>query len=357
MTEEPGRPLRIVQVGMGFWGRDWARRVLPEVPEVELVGCVDSDPAALALLREQFRISPQRCFTSIVQALDATEPDAVLVTTDLAGHAPVTRVALEAGLPVLCEKPFTETLECAQELVDLAGAKGVILMVSQNYRFFPAVRTAARLVQEGALGELYEVSIDFRRNDSAPPNPPRRHHTDAQPLLVDMSIHHFDLLRLVLAGEPMEVLCEASNPPWSGYHGPPVAVSSILFDGGVAVSYRGSWISAGPDTAWAGEWRMEFERGQLFWTSRGEDNVLLDRVFMRSRRGRPTTVSLPAMAHIDRAGALAEFADAVRTNREPETSARDNLGTIALMTAAVESTERREWVRVPRTRASWRSDR
>ncbi len=351
MTAETERPLRIVQVGMGFWGRDWARLVVPEVPEVELVGCVDTDPAALVLLQKQVSISPQECFSSLDEALDRARPDAVLVTTTLPGHAPITRAALEAGLPVLCEKPFTDTLECGQELVDLAAAKGVTLMVSQNYRFFPAVRTVARLVQERALGELYEVSIDFRRNDPVPPNQGRRHHSDAQPLLVDMSIHHFDLLRLILAREPQTVSCETSNPAWSGFQGPPVAVSSILFEGGVVVSYRGSWISAGPDTAWAGEWRMEFERGQLFWTSRGEDNVLLDRVVMRSRRGRRTTLPLPAMTHIDRAGTLAEFADALRANREPETSGRDNLGTIALMTAAVEAAERSEWVRVPRTHA------
>jgi predicted dehydrogenase len=351
MTKENERPLRIVQVGMGFWGRDWARLVVPKVPNVELVGCVDSDPAALALLRQQSQISADKCFSSLDQALDATGPDAVLVTTTLDGHAPITQAALEAGLPVLCEKPFTDTLECAQELVDLAAANGVMLMVSQNYRFFPAVRTAARIVQEGWLGEPYEVSVDFRRNDPVPPNPPRRHHTDAHPLLVDMSIHHFDLLRLILAREPLMISCEASNPPWSGFQGPPVAVSSMLFEGGVVVGYRGSWISAGPDTAWAGEWRMEFERGQLFWTSRGEDNVLLDRVVMRSRRGKRSIVPLPAMAHIDRAGTLAEFAGALRANREPETSGRDNLGTIGLMTAAVESAGRREWVRVPRLRA------
>src|SRR3982074_1314658 len=100
MTAETGRPLRIVQVGMGFWGRDWACLVVPEVPGVELVGCVDSDPEALALLQEQGPISPQKCFTSLDQALAATAPDAVLVTTTLAAHAPITRAALEAGLPV-----------------------------------------------------------------------------------------------------------------------------------------------------------------------------------------------------------------------------------------------------------------
>src|SRR4029077_20416643 len=115
------RPLRILQVGMGLWGRDWARYVVPEVPGVELVACVDTDPGALALLQEHVPISPSRCFRSLDQAIDASHADDALATTTLAGHAPVTRAALQAGLPVLCEKPFTDTLEVAQELVELAA--------------------------------------------------------------------------------------------------------------------------------------------------------------------------------------------------------------------------------------------
>ncbi|TMG00818.1 MAG: hypothetical protein E6I06_16325 [Chloroflexi bacterium] len=66
----------------------------------------------------------------------------------------------------------------------------------------------------------------------------------------------------------------------------------------------------------------------------------------RPRRGRARGITLSTMPHIDRAGSLAEFAASLRANREPETSGRDNLGTIALMTAAVESAARREWVQV-----------
>lgn len=349
MKGQTKKRLRIVQVGMGFWGRDWAQMVVPQVKEVELVGYVDSDARALALLRKQMLISPRLCFSSLDAAVEATAPDAVLVTTSLPGHAPVAKSALEAGLHVLVEKPFTDTIESARELVDLAAARQLTLMVSQNYRFFPAVRTAARLVREASLGQLYEISIDFRRNDAAPPFTPSRHHTDdPQPLLVDMSIHHFDLLRLILAREPASITCHALNPAWSGFIGPPTAIASVLFEGGASVSYRGSWISSAPETAWAGEWSMEFERGQLFWTSRGEPGVRLDRVVMRPRQGRPRTLRMPVLEHIDRAGTLAEFAAALRENREPETSGRDNLGTIAFMVAAVDSAERREWVDVQR---------
>jgi predicted dehydrogenase len=221
-------------------------------------------------------------------------------------------------------------------------------MVSQNYRHFPAPRTAAALARDGALGELYSMTIDFRRNAASPPRPRRRHHADTEPLLLDMSIHHFDLLRLILGREPDSIRCETQSPPWSGFDGPPAAFASIRF-GGVEVSYRGSWVSAGPITPWAGEWAMEFERGQVAWTSRGDRGVLNDRVVVRPRRGRPKAVPLPPMSRVDRAGTLTEFARAVREGREPETSGRDNLKTLAFTFAAIESATRgwNEQVYVP----------
>ena len=338
-------PLRVIQVGLGDWGRDWAWRVVPAVDEVETVAYVDSDPQAFRVLGSHLPVDPRRCFTSVAEAVQATGPEAVVITTTLPSHEPLTRAALMAGLHVLVEKPFTDNLGSATELVELARLQGRTLMVSQNYRFFPAPRNVARLVADGSLGALYAISIDFRRNSAAPPHPRRRHHSDAQPLLVDMSIHHFDLLRMILASEPVSVTCDAPALPWSGFDGPPAAFASIRFDG-VEVSYRGSWVSAGPITPWAGEWTMEFERGQVAWTSRGDDGALHDRVVVRPRAGRPRTLRLPGMRRIDRAGTLTEFADSIRGSREPETSGRDNLGTIAFMAAAVESAARHEWVRI-----------
>ena len=328
--------LRVLQVGLGDWGRDWAWRVVPAVTEVESVGFVDSNPSVFETLSRHHEIDPARCFTSVKAAVDATAPDAVLVTTTLGGHEPLTRAALEAGLHVLVEKPFTDDIERAHELVAMAAAKSRVLMVSQNYRWFPASRLASRLVRERTLGDVYSISIDFRRNAASPPRPAGRHHTDAQPLLIDMSVHHFDLLRMLLSREPMSVSCQALPQPWSGFAGPPAAIASITFDG-VVVSYRGSWVSAGPITPWAGEWNMEFEAGNVHWTSRGDRGALNDRVIVRPRRGRPRVMPLPEMARIDRAGALTEFAAAIREGREPETSGRDNLATLRFMLAAVDS--------------------
>ena len=345
---ETVKPIRLLQVGLGGWGRDWAWRVIPEVKEVEVAGYVDSDPGSLKLLQQEVPGAADRCFATLREAIAKTEAEAVLVTATLDGHAPLTRAAVDAGLHVLVEKPFAPDVMTAEELVSAAASKGVALMVSQNYRFFPAVRTVARLIQEQALGKLAEVSIDFRRFSGVSTTVRARHHGDEQPLLVDMSIHHFDLLRMLLNREPDRIYCESWNPAWSAFAGPAVAVATVVF-GDIVVSYRGSWVSAAPITPWAGEWRMEFERGEVAWTSRNDNGALADKVVIRPLGGRSKRLPMPEM-RVDRWGTLTEFAHAIREKREPECSGRENVGTVAFMAAAVESATRRQPVDVRATR-------
>src|SRR5947209_614899 len=125
---ETMKPIRLLQVGLGGWGRDWAWRIVPDVTEVDVVGYVDSDPSSLDLLRKELPMAREMCFESLNEAIAATKPEAVLVTTTLPGHAPVTRASVEAGLHVLVEKPFAADLATAQGLVQVAAGKGVILM-------------------------------------------------------------------------------------------------------------------------------------------------------------------------------------------------------------------------------------
>ena len=325
---------------MGAWGRFWARRALPQLPEIQLAGCVDPDLRALAVAQEQFGVPAERCFTALDAGLAATSPDVVLVVTTLAAHVQAATAALRAGAHVLVEKPFAPTLAEARALVDLAETRDRVLMVSQNYRFFTAVRAVVDLVRSGELGALHEVEIDFRHHSTVRgPRGRTGHRLLAQPLLMDMSIHHFDLLRLILGRDATWISCQAWNPPWSGFDGPPTAVAAIRF-GELIVSYRGSWLSWGPDTAWAGEWRMTFERGEVWWTSRelagSEDG---ERVVVRRQDGSEERLALPVLPVVDQAGSLAELLEAVRAGRQPESSGRENLGTLALALAAVESAE------------------
>ncbi len=339
--------LRLLQVGLGAHGRNWAKRVLPEIPEVEVVAYVDNSPYALDALKEEVKPRPDMVFESMREAVAATRPDVVLNTTALPGHVATTRAALEAGLHVMVEKPFAPTLGEGQQLVDLAARSNLILMVSQNYRYFPAPRAIADIVRGGSLGRLHEVSIDFRRYSPAGPNGRGRHHLEEQPLLQDMSIHHFDLLRLIVGAEPERIYCEAWNPQWTPFSGPSAAVASIAFPG-VVVSYRGSWISAAPLTPWGGRWSLEFEHGEVYWTN-SDDDMAHDKVVVRPRGARPRSAALRPMPRTGGWGTITDFVDAVRTGREPETSGRHNLGTIAFVAAAIESAAVHEPVSIFRT--------
>lgn len=331
--------VRMIQIGLGGWGQDWYRSILRTSDAIDLVGYVDLDPTMLSQARARCALPEERCFSTIGEALDATDADAVLITAALGAHVPVALAALQAGKHVLVEKPFAPTVAEAQQVVAAATERNRVLMISQNYRFYPAARAAAALVHEQALGPVDAVSIDFRRYANGQPSAGNRHYTMAHPLLMDMAIHHFDLMRLVLGQEPQHVACAAWNPPWSHFADPAQATATIRFDGGAMVSYRGSWVSTGPETPWAGMWRIECQHGEISWTSRANTGTGADTVSVRRLGKTARRVALPNLAQIDRAGTLAAFVQAIRTGQEPECSGRDNLGTLALMRAAIDAAE------------------
>ncbi len=327
--------LRIIQVGMGGWGRDWAKRIVGPDDAVTLSACVDADAAALDLARQELDLPADHTFASLSAALAACEADAVLITASLPGHVPVALEALRAGKHVLLEKPFAPSVAEARQVVELAAARDRVLVISQNYRFFPAVQAVRDLIREGSLGAVGTVAIDFRYYANGAPREGNRHYALFHPLLADMSIHHFDLMRAVLGQEPVEVACYAWNPPWSNFADPAAAVATIRFDGGAVVSYRGSWVSPGPPTPWAGEWRIECAGGVITWTSRDNHGAKVDRVTVRPLGKRARRLSLPALPQIDRAGSLRAFTRAITTGEPPENTGRDNLGSLALMYTAI----------------------
>lgn len=332
-------PVKLIQVGMGGWGRDWARNAIPPVAEVERVACVDADASALGTAQDALGLDDSSCFTDLDAALGSVEADAVLITASLPAHIPLALQALRAGKHVLVEKPFAPSVAEATEAVELAAQLGRTLMVSQNYRFYPAARTAARLLGEKVLGPLSLVRIDFRKWDNSAEPGTHRHYEFVHPLLFDMAIHHFDLLRMVLGREPVDVYAKVADPPWSNYVDEASAMITITFEDGTVASYRGSWVSTGVPTSWTGNWHLECQQGEISWHGRtGSLGTAGDEVRVRllgQEEAEP--IELAPMPLWGRSAVLAAFARAVTTGEEPETSGRRNLPSLALMEAAAKS--------------------
>jgi predicted dehydrogenase len=329
--------LRLIQIGLGGWGRNWVEEVTRATPGVEPVAWVDVDPATRRRAAVDLGLPRNRVFGSLEAALERVAADAALLVVPLAAHAPVTSAALEAGLHVLVEKPFTETLEEARALEAQARRRQRVLMVNQNYRWFPAPALARRLVHDGALGQLVACYLDFHFYFGTG----YRYFFLEEPLLSDMAIHHFDALRFVLDDEPIEVSCHSWAEPGTPFAGPPAAIATMHFAKGTVVSYRGSWLTRGPATPYGGHWRLDGSGGTIEFTFRGafEDREALDRLTLY-RPGAPAeAVPLPEMPCKDRKGALDAFARWIRDGRPPEgaSTATDNLRSLAVMFAAIRS--------------------
>lgn len=333
--------VRIVQVGLGIWGRDWARTVVPHIDGAEAVAWVDGSAEVRGLAQAEMGCPPDRCFERLEDALAAVEADAVLATVPLAHHAAVTRAALEAGCHVLVEKPFTPTADEAVVLADLAEARDRLLMVNQNYRYFPATQAVAALVRGGSLGPVVAVEIDFRHDAEADGY---RYYDLPDPLLGDMAIHHFDMLRLVLGVEADSVACQSWSFPGSRFVFDPAAAATMRF-GAATVSYRGSWISRSDPTPWGGLWRMDFVDGEVMWTTRGDktDRLEAESVIVRRRGEAPKAMDLPSPDLFDRLGVLDAFVAAIARGDVSAaataglSTGRDNIHSLAIRDAAIRS--------------------
>jgi len=269
------------------------------------------------------------------------DADAVLVTAPQFAHVPLAIEAMEAGKHALVEKPFSTTVAEAREGIAVAERTGKTLMVSQQYRFYPAARKAAQMVAERELGAVGSVRVNFRKWANSAPKAGHKHYSIAHPLIFDMAIHHFDLMRMVLGKNAVNVYAKVTDPPWSKFEDEGAATITIEFEGGTVVSYNGSWLSPDRPTHWAGEWAVECEEGTIGFTGRegAKAGVSGDALTVTEPGKGTRSVRLVQPRFWGRSAGLVAFANAIQSGAEPETSARLNLGSVALMEAAAKSSK------------------
>jgi predicted dehydrogenase len=330
--------IRIVHVGLGGWGGNWATHVLPTHPDVDVVGWVEIAGEKRKAFAARLGALEDRFHERLEHAFAAGPVDAVTIAVPIALHEPLARQALEAGKHVIVEKPFTATMAEAKGLVALAEKQGLVLAVSQNYRFYPAARMVADFAHSLVFGKLVGGKLDFRRNNVLA----RGGNLDwPNPMVADMAVHHYDLMRMIIGADPIDVSARSWNPPNSPYRDDPATAMTLSFPGNVSISYRGSWVDAGPQTAWAGEWQLDFEKASVLWTGRGAEpwQTKADHVAIKRPHDALEEVTLAPYPMHDRAGVLAALAQTIRTGVEPPffPSGRANLGTLATIEAALQS--------------------
>lgn len=323
---DPTTPVRVIQVGAGGMGRVWMQ-LLIDTPEVALVGLVDLDVEAAHRALTELGHPEVTVASSLSEIAESTGAQAVINVTVPAAHHPVNVEALFAGLPVLCEKPIASTVSQALSLAAASEASGQLLMTSQSRRYYRALAEF-----KNVLGSLGEVGIANTEFFMAPRFGGFRDEMD-YPLLVDMSIHAFDVARYLLDSEPVSVYCDSYNPVWSWYAGDAATTAIFEFEGGIRYTFTGSWCSPGMETSWNGSWRVSGSRGSATWD--GETMPTVDIAVGSVKQNHQDAIA----GRETIAGSLDEFIGSLRSGRTPSGEVHSNVLSLAMVEAAVDSAQ------------------
>lgn len=147
--------VRVALLGCGRIARVH-RSYLAELPEVELVGVCDADPAARTAFAAEVKLP---AFGTLSELLGEAKPQVVHVLTPPSTHAPLALELLNAGVNALVEKPLALTTGEADAVLDAARRAGCWVSVDHNRWFDPVVQEAARAVAAGRLGRIVGVEV------------------------------------------------------------------------------------------------------------------------------------------------------------------------------------------------------
>lgn len=152
------RDVRVLIIGTGGMANNHVE-AYAKIVGVRVVAGVDTDPARLAAFIQKHGIS--HGFGSVSEALAWGEFDAVSNVTPDAIHHRTTLPLLAAGKHVLCEKPLAANAADAAEMAEAAAQAGVVNMVNLSYREGPALVAAAKMVADGAIGEVRHFEASY----------------------------------------------------------------------------------------------------------------------------------------------------------------------------------------------------
>lgn len=171
-----GRTLRVGMIGYRFMGKAhsnaWrqAPHFFPLKAGVELHTICGRDRGGVEAARQQ--LGWKNASTDWEKVVSSPEIDIIDINTPNDSHAPIAIAAAKAGKHVLCEKPLALTVEQCQEMLDAVKKAGVVHMVCHNYRRIPAIAQARKMIEEGALGDIFHYYARYAQDWIVDPNFP-----------------------------------------------------------------------------------------------------------------------------------------------------------------------------------------
>jgi predicted dehydrogenase len=232
--------IRVGVIGLGIMGEQYTR-IYHAHPYAEVAAVATRNPKRLEQIGTQYGVKDR--YTDYRAMLAEARLDAVCVATPDFAHFDPVKAALEAGLHVLCEKPFTTELEEADKLLQLSQSRPKQkLQVAFNHRWLNSYYQGFASIQQGAIGR--PVSGYARKNDTIWVSTEMIDWAARSTPIHFLGAHDIDLLRWYFASEPVEVHAYGAKGVLTarGIDTYDVVQAQVKFESGAFATVESAWI-------------------------------------------------------------------------------------------------------------------
>jgi len=290
-----------------------------------VVACCDIRPEAVQQAQRDFNIPEGGTDVEVVLA----NPEVQIV--DLAVHAtqrlPLVEKIAAAGKNILSQKPFAMNFADALKMVEICKDASVTLMINQQARWAPAHRAVKRLLESDAIGQLYSV-MHVNRSFQDVPGSWYVNLKDFN--IIDHGIHYIDLSRYFTGRTPVRVKATTTNVVGQVAISPMIYTINCEYDAALMSTLHFNNIIRARQ-AHSYTWYLDGTEGSIIAT---QGEVTLCRAATNERYVTPIQGSWFPDAF---GGSMGEMMQALYEKRAPMTSGQDNLNSIKIAYAAVES--------------------
>jgi len=222
--------LRIGVIGYGYWGPNIVRNFSTANGSSVTMVC---DMNAQTLKNKVKKTYPHiKTTTEIEELIKDPEVDAVAIVTPVFTHFEVAKKALEAGKSIFVEKPFTYTVNEAEQLVNLAEKKKLKIMVDHTFLYTGAVKKIRQLIDDGTLGDLYyfdsmRINLGLFQHDVN--------------VVWDLAPHDISIMDYVIGKKPQAVV--ATGAGHFGRDLEDIAYLTFYYPGNIIAHINVNWLS------------------------------------------------------------------------------------------------------------------
>ncbi|WP_026870010.1 Gfo/Idh/MocA family protein [Inquilinus limosus] len=327
--------LRGALIGCGFFAVNQLH-AWRDVEGAEITALCDRDPGRLEKAGHDFGIG--RLYADAEEMLARETPDFVDIATTVPSHRPLVELAARHRVPVICQKPFAATLDDARAMIAACAAAGVPLMVHENFRWQSPIQAVRRAIESGRIGEVFWGRVSFRSAYDVFSGQPYLA-TGERFIIEDLGIHSLDIARF-LFGDATRLTARTRrvNPAIRGED-----VATMLLD-------HESGITSVVDCSYATRLAAEPFPETLVEVDGSDGTIRLGQGYRMAVTGRDGSETLDVSPRLlpwasrpwhniqESVAAIQQhWVDCLRAGREPATSGRDNLKTLALVEAAYRS--------------------